>query len=341
MPANRGGTKRRPLVVRPQGGIGAATLNNCPITVAGSWVVFAGFATTSANMIALASGSRYCRVTRCNGVPGGRTWNDHKGLFSRCDHNDLHDKPVGVGPNRIIEVDDAYYTLTDHNYIHHNPDQGGANGHEAWAKGSTGADHNKFTCATFYRNLIDNHLSESEVTSIKAQGALMIGNTADNMNVGGRSWGGRHGPQTWHESEWIEQVGTLGSGNGGQRTLAEHNVIIGSRYNNCRLAINTGDVAHSAYVEGSYPAAYNNLLIGVTTSGTGVIVVGHQIDANKNVPVDQTQIDATPGATLVPAWQTNTTVSATARIPFTPAVKLTTADVGLAAADPLVPAGYS
>jgi hypothetical protein len=39
-------------------------------------------------------------------------------------------------------------------------------------------------------------------------------------------------------------------------------------------------------------------------------------------------------------WADNTSTSSTARIPYSPAVKLKTSDIGRAAVDPLVPSGY-
>ena len=341
MPTGRSGLKRRPIVIRPQNGQDTATLNNNLIVVNGRWIVFDGFAVIGANSFDAAGSSRYCRITRMSGTPAGRHWSKMAGMFWRTDHCDLSGK---TGTARVIQTTNGYYGITDHCYFHDNPDLGGINGPEAWANGSGGADRAKFTCEVFYRNFLFRSVSESEITSVKSSGALLIGNTVDQCNIaGGSNYGSRSGRQAWFESEWWEDVGTF-SQNAGVRLLDSDNVMIGCHVVNCRASVRGGDIAADDLVGIPVPFPYascdNNLIIGCTEGTGGQLIVGYFGTASHTIPAINTDIDQSPGVTVDSAKALNTTINPTARIPFTAAVKLTTAAVGTDADDPLVPPGF-
>lgn len=349
MPAARSGLKRRPIVVRPQNGPGTATLANPNIVVQGRWVVFDGFNITGAPTAGVGgfvfeAGSRYVRATRCVATQMDTFFARMSGQFVRVDHNDVSDI-IGTSNARALSVSpngtntQANYALMDHNYLHDTVNLGG-NGIEAIGYGATTGDHNRPVYTVTYRNLFDNFQSDGELTSIKSLGNVLIKNTVENCNGRSLTYGGRHGPQTWHESEWWEEVGT-GSQNSGVRMLSRDNVIIGCHVLSGRASVRTGTELEANYA-GGYPAAIDNLIIGCTVDipNGGEFVVGYAGSAAHDVEVEDTQIDASPDVTVNSSLALNTITSPTARIPFTAAVKLTTSDVGRLASDPMVPVGY-
>lgn len=362
IPAARSGLKRRPIVVRPQNGVGTATLANPTITFNGPrWIVFDGFNMTSPTFNFGDDTTRYIRCTR-NTVDtvNGDVFNA-QGMFCRFDHNDMSDMQTTAQTHffKIVPAVGSarcHYNLADHNYLHDTISIGN-NAHEVFTLGTATPHHNVFVAFTLYRNLLDNTGAEGEIISTKSKGNIYIGNTnIDQLQRPYPTYIGRHGPQTWIESEWMEDLGTntaqVNAGSGA-RIIGGDNVVIGCHVLRAAIRLWMGDVTEAAYaagadtndpaIAGGYPACHNCLIIGCTRAADGKswIIIGHSAQLANTVDVTDTEIDETPDIIHNAANTNGITTSPTARIPFTPAVRLTTANVGPAAADPLVPTGQS
>jgi Chondroitinase B/Concanavalin A-like lectin/glucanases superfamily len=353
VPASRSGLKRRPIVVRPLTP-GTVTMNGRNISFDNRWMVFDGFNANSGQYI-VGEGARYIRFTRHTLQ---MTVNQHcfhmHGHFCRFDHNDISNvlvarRPYHIDPNQGGTGNAGFYNLIDHAHTRNSPAHAN-NGGPGFGLGTSGADRDFFICTMMYRNLFTDYFVDDEVVTTKSKGNIFIKNTVDcpgggSDGGGGVRYPGRLGSLSWVESEWFEEIGTS-SGNSGAGFFGADNVVIGCHLNGGRGAFRTGNIEMADYVgffvNDPVPACFNSLLIGQTVgSGTLGFIVGHQSAAALDVPVRNTEIDASPAVQVNPTWAVNTTVSATARIPFTPAVKLTTSDVGTDADDPLVPDGYS
>ena len=138
---------------------------------------------------------------------------------------------------------------------------------------------------------------------------------------------------------WLEQMK-----NPCLNVFGPDHLVIGNRFvgdMSMRLAAGDGawaDVVSRARLKGTYAPATNCRIIGNTFETGRMHVGGYWGNQKQTLPADGNLIETTrpPSAVkLIPGWEVNTTVNSTTAEPYEEAARLTAADVGLNAPDPL------
>lgn len=349
------GAKRRPIVIRPETP-GAVTLQDCQLDVEGSWIVFADLHIPQCQIFAR-GGSHHCRVTRCTsddleGPGGAASFEDgftrYRGHFWRFDHNDVsHEQTHSMSTPFPLDPRDegggtplwARFGLYDHNYCHDFADVSGDR--EAYLVASSGASGDPIALVggTFYRNYNTRLDNDEENVSIKSSLHLFIECTEEAGAQNNNNYH-RQSKLCWVEQCWFETD---------MRILGYDTVYIGCHHDD-DTEIWMGSISRDDWEAGlsssHYPAAEELLMIGCTTGSGDELRVGL---AGSSSWDDDGHIIRNPvfrecgTVNVVNASRVEGLVetgAGTAPIPYTAAVKLTTADVGPGADDPLVPPGY-
>jgi hypothetical protein len=180
-------------------------------------------------------------------------------------------------------------------------------------------------------------VGENEIVSIKSGGWTFQFCTFDG---GDGLWlNTRTSNNSLIKSCWFEDI--RASGNAGLSIKGDNHLIVGNRFIgnvNCWISAGNGtadDVAGDIIV---HPAARNNQIVG-NRMGSGFIEVG-KFSGTNSAPAEDNNLFANTrdsggnAYTLDPTWSTGTTFNDPG-LSFTPAVKLTSTEVGLNAPDPL------
>jgi hypothetical protein len=349
------GAEGSPIVVRPDGAIGSRTIAGSTINVDGSWIVLAGFDLNDTR-INIEGEAHHIRITRNTFTNMGQRAIslDDNCAFVRIDHNDIGNFQTGIGASQAIHWgvnlpdDTPHDILVDRNYCHDMPQESGGNGYECFrcGKATPGINAAVDVATRIEYNLIERWDKDDEILSIKANGVVSTGNTIDQISNLNARWGCRSAGGKFY-SDWI------GGGCRGLRLVGDGCEVIGCRLEGrARLEIFDGNT-RQATIEadpannGDYPATWDALLRGVvmdTTAGIDIEVGYANFSGSHDFKATGTVIEAcvdgggTPlaagsGITLT-SFQESTSITATASGPYTPAVKLTTADVGPGSYDP-------
>jgi hypothetical protein len=344
------GAKRRPIVIRPQHTRGDVTFTEPAITMSGSWLVIADIFMTNAAIIPLGHRNR---VTRCRFRDISRyAVNDIEGDHLRVDHCDFSDFRSGSSsskggmrsPTSRLNAGQSKAALYDHNYFHDiiHGDSGGAQ--EMIAVGTTGTSIDKYPSITIERTLFDNLdiAGEGEIITLKANDCLVDGCTFH--DTPGMYLSFRQSFHAQLTSSWFEN---MSGSSGGLNFFGKWNYGAGNHFQGVTPRIapagtnTTDDSIAGNGVGGIYANADGAELIGNTASGTGSGFAIGTLFSNQtiNEAAKDTRMEANTGSITL-GTETGTSQVETSDEPFTAPVKLTPSDAGMAAADPLVPAGY-
>jgi hypothetical protein len=308
------------------------------INLSGSWwIIGAQGRTTIFNNGQVSIFGDNNRVTRCRFTGHNRhAINFQNGAaFNRISFCEFHDFNAGTGvvsAFRFTVADNSTTTIgnrIDHNYCH-DFSNNGQNGQELATFGNSfGQVGTSLGDTQFDHNLVNNFQSDAEILKVTCDDVIIEANTFTNCNG---YVSNRNGARNQYLSNWHENINSL-------RILSDDVVIKGNRFvgGNCNLKLLCGDMlypdlaANGAGGTQGRPACRRALVVGnvIDQSNISDIQVGYAgefpINAQDNV------LEANTGATvqLYSPGQTGTIQRSTTTHPFTPAVKLTTADVGL------------
>jgi hypothetical protein len=343
---NRDGTEANPIVIRPQNGLGTVTINSAAWTIAdtSSWLVFSKVYFEGGQIIVRGD---HNRMTRCR----TRNFNFRCETVRDCrlDHLDCAEgrTPIDYRGANSYGTGAAARLLIDHCYFH---DISGAvvTGFGEAQVPALGLAVENGESITFETCLIDNidHNGEFVVnkigginwhrcTFLNCNGEFSLRSTGygdmiscwfENVNDPVKIWGPEHkvygnrligATNMWApignaEYDWMIQ-------NGPQARYAPctDSTFIGNRFGSGHLQL--GAYWNAIFSPAPTFPANNNLLEANTRDSGGDALEFLNGNANNSL---------TPGST-------NTTINATTSVQYTPAVKLTAADVGLNAPDPL------
>jgi hypothetical protein len=344
---NRNGTKANPIVVRPQNGLGTVTINGANWTIANtaSWLVFSKLH-FQGGIITLFGDHN--RITRCrfrdNNAWAIRTETVRDCRIDHCDFTTaaqqaLHIRPSGFanGTSARLLIDYCYFhdmnpsisTITNFAIV---PDA------TSLPSGETIIlDH------CLFENI---NSGDDEIVYFKIGGTVMRFCTF--INCADDYIQFRTGAHFEVRSCWFEGMDDM-------RAWSENNLVIGNRFIgaiNCWVPCGNGsweDQQSGAVGPERYEPATNSKFIG-NRFGSGHLQLGGYWPLNNTIPpaflpasnvlLEANIRDGGGSAhefidTFVSPGQINTRVNASSSEPFTPAVKLTAADVGLNAPDPL------
>ena len=347
------GAEDKPVVIRPQNGLGTVTINDPRWTFSGnsSWLVVEKFYFGGSRIVLQGDHNRISRC-RFRNINVSASIVIHAARDCRIDHCDFADlNPPQGGHAQPIDIKPRYFAdgtaarlLIDHCYFHDMNPAFGRNGMEVartyayppaleLARGkSVTLDH----CLFENIDIPD----EGEVITVKMGGWVTRFCTFYNVNM-------YYSFRTTRDSElrscWFERMK-----NPCLNVFGPDHLVIGNRFVgdlSIRIAAGNGawtDVVSGAAHIGTYAPATNCRIIG-NTFGTGQMNVGGYWGIqNQTLPAEDNLIEATSPPTavnLIPVWQANTTVNSTNTEPCAAAVRLTPSDVGLHAPDPLCASG--
>ena len=344
------GTQANPIVIRPAGGLGTVTLSNVSITFAAtsSYIVFEGFYRNGGRITMNGSTNRVdkCRFRQIGGdAIVVQACQDSR--VSRCDFSDFLATTSAKSCIRIDKPNIANGTLRglliDYCYVHDINPNVGANGCEpirSWSGqdvldiGPAGA------VVSIERCLFSNiHIpNEGELISLKSGGWAVRFCTILNVGLYTQFRQGHFGEI---RSCWWENVG----GSAAVNCWGKGHLIIGNRFiGNLKMraapAGSTTLEKQLVQFTSDYARADGNRIIG-NVMDTGAIEVGTywpNADPRDEPAINNNLWNNTGTTVLDPTWQTGTAFNEDNE-PYVPATKLTPADVGLNAPDPLCGAG--
>lgn len=343
------GADNNPVVVRPRDGIGTVTINAARWTLTGSRFVLSGIYFNDAG-IDLDHGASVNRITRCRFRQIGRNAIQlYAATDTRIDHCDAADylsdtngkgfvrfRHTNVGNGTLKRV------LIDYCHVHDiNPDiasngmepigQSSSAGGALFANAEVTLDH------VLMRN-IGPIPDEGELLGLKSGGWTIQHCTFENNHSSMYINLPRQGFDMTVRSCWF-----AGPRSDMLRVGSDNPLIIGNRFvGNQLLAIMAGThnwaeiIALGSPPQNAYSAARWARVIG-NILDTGTIQVGRQVGRlTMNHPASNAVLEAnirdgaaaTTSNGVIYVNQTGTTISATTAASFTPAVRLTPADVG-------------
>ena len=343
------GAEDKPIVIRPQNGLGTVTINDPRWTFSenSSWLVVERFYFTGSRIVLQGDHNRIsrCRFRNINVSASIVTNAARDCRIDRCDFSDLNPSQGSLA--QAIDVKPRYFgkgtaarLLIDYCYFHDMNPAFGQNGMEVartyahppaleLARGETVTmDH----CLFENIDIPD----EGEVITVKMGGWITRFCTFHELAM-------YYSFRTTRDSElrscWFERMsGTC------LNVFGPDHLVIGNRFvDGLSMRVAAGNGAWADMVSGAapietYAPATNCRIIGNTFEAGRMNVGGYWGTQNQTLPADGNLIEATtpPSAVnLVSGWESNTTVNPTTTEPYETAVKLTPSDVGLDAPDPL------
>ena len=344
-----GGAVGNPVVVRPQNGIGSVTINDATWTVNGNGLVISKLHFNRSQV--RIQGNRN-RLTRCRFRQINKeVVQVNTGLDTRFDHLDIADLATSTNVfvyNRIgIRDGTIKRSLMDHIHFHNLID-GQAND-KRLIDMARGTELNQVPDIELVKSLVDDIDLSGEYIVVKhSRMRIAYCTFADTRGYLQQ----RQGSGWEIRSCWFE--GTMSSGplkcwDGGQECDPAWRppLIIGNRLVNHDLWIGAGSADTCGTGGGIYHASKDGRYIGNVIDG-GTIRVGEMWSGQPNaVPAQSNVLEANirngaPATTsngIVLVHHASTAMQTTTAELFTPAVKLTSADVGVAAPDPFCSSG--
>ena len=350
---NRNGAEANPIIIRPQNGLGTVTITTPNWTLAdtSSWLVIeklfytsgvinlAGdhnrisrcrFRTITANAIRMDEGGRDCRIDHCDFADANAT-----GII-----NCLHIRPTNMASGALRRV------LIDYCYFHDLTSADADSAILGSFQNIAASDLSRGETATFDHCLFENINVRPEFQVIKWGGMIHRFCTFDGIDGYVQFRAGAHQEL---RSCWFENI---------DRVMAwqPDSLVIGNRFIggvDCWVPVGNGsfeDQQSGAVPTNRYEPSTNSRFIG-NRFGSGHLQIGqywgNPFNPPPSLPVENALLEANTRdsggnahefiTTFVNPPDTGTTINATTDEPFVPAVKLTAADVGLNADDPLCP----
>ena len=343
------GAEDKPIVIRPQNGLGTVTINGPRWTFSenSSWLVVEKLYFEGSRIVLQGDHNRISRC-RFRNINVSASIVTHAARDCRIDHCDFADlNPSQGGQAQPIDIKPKYFgdgtaarLLIDYCYFHDMNPAFGRNGMEV---ARTYAHQPALELARGETVTLDHCLfenidipEEGEVITVKMGGWVTRFCTFNNVPM-------YYSFRTTRDSElrscWFEQM----SGNC-LNVFGPHHLVIGNRFvDGLNMRVAAGDGAWADVVSGAapietYAPATNCRIIGNTFERGRMHVGGYWSTQNQTLPAEGNLIEATspPGAVnLISGWESDTTVNPTTTEPYEAAVKLTPSDVGLDAPDPL------
>lgn len=339
------GTEANPIVIRPRDGLGTVTINTArwALTSSSSRLVFTQLFHNGALIEIF---GLHQRISRCqfrqidvSAIPV------RAAVGTRIDHCDFSDY-IGTNNKKCIQFEPDGFgdgtnapTLIDYNYFHDITPSVGGNGNEiiGWnAAGGSNMDLGPAGAIGVVDHCLFKNIDipdEGEFISLKAGGWRVSFCTFEIM---GHYLQPRTGNNCEFRSNWFEAMPSHCL-----NIWGDDHLVIGNRFvGNLNMRIGSGNATSDELIAGtvsvnSYACSRNGRFIG-NVMGTGAILVGGYWsgDDNDEPAQDNNLYENTGTVPLVPDKETGTTFNVDNE-PYTPAVKLTPADVGLSAPDPL------
>jgi hypothetical protein len=341
--SNSQGTKTKPVVIRPQSGIGAVTFASPEWDVTGSRLVISKLRFTKAQItlrgqLNRLTRCRFTEITRDAVVVNAAT--DLR--IDHCDFSDVtgtnNQSPIFFNLGAVAK-DLTRRVLIDHNHFHDINVQPGVNGMEivitSTATGAFWKDPEAVIDHCLFSNIdIGN---EGEVISVKNSGTDVRFSTFVNVAL---YLSQRSASFNEVRSCWFEKMSTRCLNIWGDKHL-----VIGNRFvGNMHMRVGAGNtdwdtvLAGKPSASGGYAAARDCRVIGNKLDSGKIEVGGYWSSSTPTIPAQNNVIEATSPASavaLIPGREKGTVIKAATSESFVAAVKLTPADVGLSAADPL------
>jgi Chondroitinase B len=359
---NRDGTEANPIVIRPQSGLGTVTINNARWTFANtsSWLVLSKLHHNGARITFMGDHNRITRhrfrdintdaiIINDDSLGGARN--------CRIDHCEFSDFTFASGTGPAIRIrptpfanGQAERILIDYCYFHDDT-QDSAVINTFVPTPPTTVDLPRGSTIIMDHCLFDNIDRSGEYIVLKIGGWITRFCTFDNMNGYLQPRSGASNCE--FRSNWFE-----GASHEVAKCWADNHLWIGNRFvGDIDLWVACGNASWEDLKDGTAPLdSYNpatncefignrfgsgHLRLGVFWSGCTAGGQVADLPADNNLLAANTR-DSGGAAheevtTCLATSHTNTTISGTTEESFVPAVKLTAADVGLNAADPLCP----
>jgi hypothetical protein len=340
---NRNGTQANPIVIRPQGGRGTVTINSANWTwsTGSSRLVFTNLHFQGGTLRFAGTNNRIsrCRLRNCR-----VRMDDTLLVDCRLDHLDCAEGQTPIDFRNMAKfARGAARMLVDHCYIH---DYTGTT-IQAWEGfGDVDGDYldlEQGDSITFDTVLVRNIAHNGEFVVNKVSGLVFRNVTFENING---EFELRTGFQSDLISCWFEDI------DGGIKPWGRGHRVYGNRFvggmdlwcpignDTTQGMIDNGPQAHYARCEDTGHITVGNFWNGAANPpcefpATNCLIEENTRDAGGSAVTFQNGNANNP---LNPGW-TNITVNGTTSISYTPAVKLTAEDVGLAAPDPFCPSG--
>ena len=355
------GAEGNPIVIRPRDGLGTVTINSPRFQFGdtSSWIVMEKLYFAASRIVLRGDHNRIARC-RFRNINVNSPIVTEQARDCRIDHCDFSDWQYDGAQGGCIAVRPEHFPngaaarlLIDHCYFHDMTPDAGQNGNEI-IQLFANTNHSGLEAPTLtvdrclFSNI--NIPGEGEIVSIKLGGVAVRGCTF--VNCPGMYLPMRTSANCEIRSCWFE--GPLRSDP--LMVRGPNNLVIGNRFiGGLNLGVWAGnaswaDILSGAAGIGSYAPATESRIIG-NRLGSGHILVGTywgsdtnpgvSLPADSNLLEENTRDSGGSAGSLIssihgfsPA-QTNTTVNSTTSAPYTPAVKLTSNNVGLEAPDPL------
>jgi Chondroitinase B len=337
---NASGTEANPIVIRPEGARGSVIINDADWQISGSRLVIKDI---FFNNPAIGISGQNHRITRCQfRRVERRCVQIHAATNTRVDHCDWSDAAsTRVAKNFVWLNHKAAHrgslrkVLVDHNYCHDSNPTQGVNGSD-FIGFSASAAAGDTPGLIIHRNLFKNisFPGDGELVGAKTSGIKFRFNTCLNMRQPHIN-APRMGAQFEARSNWFEGCASNILQIRGDDGVAVGNVMRGD----IDLIVGAGDFYWAGVTGRGYPAGRRCRLIGNRLQNGHVLVgTNDRVQPALRTNLHNNVREAGGDPWTLGANHTNTTFDADPE-DYEEAVKLTTAQVGMGAADPLCPSG--
>jgi hypothetical protein len=350
---NRDGTEANPIIIRPQNGLGTVTINNADWTLANSptWLVIEKLYFGASRVILTGD---HNRISRCRfrnlKAETIRMETARDCRIDHCDFSVPNPEPTSAScitmrGGSMYGAGTAARNLIDYCYFHAlGTNTIAFNGFSDTTLPAVGNDVARGQSITVDHCLFEDIQMNGEFVVLKVGGMVWRYNTFLNLNGYFQLRSGGH---CEFRSNWFENVDAT-------KAWSEDNLWIGNRFIGGEvLWVPCGNGSFEDGISGEVPSnryepATNSTFIG-NRFGSGRLQLGQYWNNNTNpaafLPAKSILLEANTRdsggnahefiTTFLNPGATNVTVNETTDEEFTPAVKLTAADVGLNAPDPL------
>jgi hypothetical protein len=341
-----GGSAGNPVIIRPQNGLGTVTFADPVWTFTGSHVVMERMHFTGAE---IKLSGKDLRLTRNRFRRINKRTIQLQGFFIRIDHNDFSDMIDGPNRNAVFIASSSFLknevgkVLIDSNYFHAMLNAASNNATEPIALGTTSTAigspdrdfiiaHNLFHNHSQPRNQQQDISGEGEILGLKFPHLFIVDNTFTSVSMY-ISFRTTHSCKYW--SNWHE-----GNSSPIVRINGDNHDVRGNHMVTRHMRVGSGNATTQQQIDALptlttfYAATSKGLFVGNTCAAGAQIRVG-EFHTTPSKPAVNNVLEACDNVVLSPAGthQTGTVQSSTTAHDFSPAVKLTADDVGMAAVD--------
>jgi hypothetical protein len=339
--SNTSGTATEPVVVRPRDGFGTVTFTSPTWQVTGARLVLSGLQLTDAQITLRGQFNRLTRSKLTSITRNAVVVDEATDL--RIDHCDFSEV-VGMNNQNPIFFERASVAngntkrvSVDYNHFHDIQVTPGDNGMSivvtSTATGCFDKDPEAIIDHCLFQNI--EIVNEGEVISVKNSGTAIRYSTFVGVEL---YLSQRTASHNEVRSCWFENMK-----NNALNIWGDDHLVIGNRFvGDMHMRVGAGDGVWDDTLSGGpigiYAAARKNRIIGNSFDTGTMDVGGYWSGSTPTVPAQDNIIEATSPASainLLPGRETGTVIKPTSNEPYVAAVKLTPADVGVDAPDPL------